>query len=334
MHRTFLFALRTVLPRLSLLLCFFWSNATGDDMTSTFAIGGARIDISIDSANGRISQGDLMRWVKSAAESVTAYYGRFPLPHVFLRIEGSGRRGVHGGLTSERDGGTISIHVGSGTTPTDFADDWRLTHEMLHLAFPSVDDRHHWMEEGISTYVEPIARIRAGHLTARRMWADLVRDLPQGLPEDGDRGLDHTHTWGRTYWGGALFCLLADIEIRRQTNQRKGLEDALRAILDAGGDIRNSWKLEKAIEIGDRATGTRVLAKLYGQMKDQPLNTDLDALWKQLGLIREGNSIRFDDAAPLAAVRRAITDAAETKSSSARAARPLAIFAGRTAGRM
>src|SRR5260370_28547747 len=35
-----------------------------------------------------------------------------------------------------------------------------------HLAFPSVDEKHHWIEEGIATYVEPIARIPAGHLTA------------------------------------------------------------------------------------------------------------------------------------------------------------------------
>jgi hypothetical protein len=70
------------------------------------------------------------------------------------------------------------------------------------------------------------------------MWADLVRDMPKGLPEPGDQGLDNTHTWGRTYWGGALFCFLADIEIRKQTKNEKGLQDALRGILNAGGDIR------------------------------------------------------------------------------------------------
>jgi len=42
-----------------------------------------------------------------------------------------------------------------------------------------VDERHHWIEEGIATYVEPIARIHAGHLKAERMWFDLVRDMPK-----------------------------------------------------------------------------------------------------------------------------------------------------------
>jgi hypothetical protein len=178
---------------------------------------------------------------------------------------------------------------------------------MVHLAFPSVDEKHHWIEEGIATYVEPIARIQAGNLKAEQMWLDLVRDMPQGLPQVGDRGLDHTHTWGRTYWGGALFCLLADIEIRRQTNNGKGLEHALRGILDAGGDIRREWNLEDALRIGDHAVGVNVLESLYAKMKDMPVTVDLDSLWKQLGVQLDGAGVRVDDNATLAAVRRAIT---------------------------
>ena len=58
----------------------------------------------------------------------------------------------------------------------------------------------------------------------------MVDGMPQGLPAAGDQGLDNTHIWGRTYRGGAMFCLLADIEIRKQTGNAKGLLDALRAI--------------------------------------------------------------------------------------------------------
>jgi hypothetical protein len=304
-------------------------------MTSTFAIGGARIDVNIGAGKGEISQSDLMRWVKSAAESVTAYYGRFPLPHLFLRINTFDGRGVRHGQTFASDGGLITIRVGSVTSPAELADDWMLTHEMLHLAFPSLEGNHHWMEEGLSTYVEPIARVRAGHWTAQQMWAELVRDLPNGLPQEGDPGLDHTHTWGRTYWGGALFCFIADVEIRRKTQNKKGLEDALRGILDAGGDIRQDWDLEETLKIGDGATGTDVLVKLYEKMKDQPVNVDLAALWKDLGVISDDGAVHFEDDAPLAAVRRSITAGASVKAAgAAAAARPLTIFAGRTPGRV
>lgn len=318
-----------------LLLLFPLLSATAEEMTSTFVIGGARVDVTMDARKLDVSQAELMRWVKSAAESVTAYYSRFPVPHLALRIASFEGTGVRHGQTFGRDGGLITISVGNKTPPAQLAQDWMLTHEMVHLAFPSVERTHHWMEEGLSTYVEPIARIRAGHWTARQMWMDLARDLPKGLPEEGDQGLDNTHTWGRTYWGGALFCFLADVEIRRQTNNEKGLEDALRGILNAGGDIREDWALEDALKAGDRAAGVDVLVKQYEKMKDHPVNVDLAALWKELGVESDGQTIHFREDAPLAAIRRSITDGGAAMPHVAEAAaRPLTIFAGRTAGRL
>jgi hypothetical protein len=139
------------------------------------------------------------------------------------------------------------------------------------------------------------------------MWFELVRDLHQGLPEPGDRGLDYTHTWARTYWGGALFCFLADVEIHKRTNNREGFDEALRGILNAGGDIQRDWDLTKALRIGDQSTGVLVLIPLYDKMKGQPYEVDLPAMWKELGVERKGDTVRFVDSAPLAATRQAIT---------------------------
>ena len=132
-------------------------------------------------------------------------------------------------------------------------------HELVHLGFPSLPRRHHWAEERLATYVEPIVRARAGELSAEKVWGNLVRGLPQGLPGRGDEGLDRTLTWGRTYWGGALFWLLADVEIRERPGNRLGLEDALRPLVAQGGSIAERWPLQRALEVGDRAVGTRVL---------------------------------------------------------------------------
>jgi hypothetical protein len=278
------------------------------EMNSTFLIGNSRIDVQVEKGSLGASNQDLLQWVHWASDSVTTYYGRYPVPSVLLRIIPSSGRGVHGGKTfAGNGGGFIRIDVGSETTMAGLTSDWMLTHEMVHLAFPSVADSHHWIEEGIATYVEPIARVRARHLDAREMWFELVRDLHQGLPEPGDRGLDNTHTWARTYWGGALFCFLADVEIHKRTNNRSGLDDALRGILNAGGDIRRDWELTQALSIGDRSTGVSVLIPLYDKMKSQPYEADLPAMWKELGVEREGETVRFIDSAPLAATRRAIT---------------------------
>jgi hypothetical protein len=251
---------------------------------------------------------DLNGWVQRAGEAVCTYYGKFPVARLTMDVHLRGGAGVHAGTTYPEDGGYINISVGSETTPAQLDNDWMLTHEMIHLAFPSMSRRHHWIEEGISVYVEPIARVQAGQLTTERMWSDVIRDMWQGEPASGDRGLDNTHTWGRTYWGGAIFCLEADLRIRKQTKNKKGLQDALRGILNAGGNITQDWEIERALAVGDKATGTTVLTDLYNEMRDQSSEVDLSALWKQMGMQRlPDGSVRFDGSTSMAAEREAIT---------------------------
>ncbi len=273
----------------------------------SLAIGGGQIEIAFPPNDRDFPRTFALEWITTAARAVTKYYGRYPVAHLRIRIrEVAGDRIDSGRTFGTRDGGVITVSVGRSTTAAHFDSDWLMTHEMVHLAFPSVPDRHHWIEEGLATYVEPIARARVGNLRAQQAWSNIVRDMPQGLPESADRGLDHTPTWGRTYWGGALFCLLADVEIRRQSANAKGLEDALRGITRAGGSISVDWSLERALKAGDGATGVPVLQELYAQMKDSPHPVDLDQLWKQLGIERHGSTVVLHDDAPLAAVRKAI----------------------------
>lgn len=253
----------------------------------------------------------LLKWVSNATTAVTLYYGQFPISRATLKIQiAGGEDGVLGGTTWDRGGSAFTrITLGQHTTEAQLNQDWTLTHEFIHMGFPSVPREHHWIEEGIATYVEPIARVQAGQLTAEKIWSDMVRSMPKGEPASFDKGLDNTHTWGRTYWGGALFCLLADVQIRERTDNHKGLQDALRAILKAGGNIEADWPITRAFQTGDSATGVPVLSELYDRMKAAPVQVDLPALWKRLGIELRGRSVIFDDSAPLAAVRRAITAA-------------------------
>ena len=277
----------------------------------TLHIGGSSIQLDFGPGATDLPPDRIVAWVENAATSVAVYYGRFPVPRDRILVEfAPGGRGVEHGTTWGGVGGFPAftrIRVGEHTTQQDLDNDWMMTHELVHTAFPSMADEHHWIEEGIAVYVEPIARVQNGLLRPEKIWADMLRDMPQGNPQPFDRGLDHTHTWGRTYWGGAQFCLLADVTIRKQTHNQKGLQDALRGIVAAGGTIDQDWPIEKAFAVGDRATGTHVLTDLYEQMRDKPVPVDLDALWKELGVEQTPGGVRLDDTAPLANIRKAIT---------------------------
>ena len=182
-----------------------------------------------------------------------------------------------------------------------------MVHEMVHLALPDMSERYNWLSEGLAVYVEPIARVQAGDLTAREIWQAMMRDMPKGLPRDGDRGLDNTPTWGRKYWGGAMFCLLADVEIRKQTNNRLGLQDAMRGVLAAGGNHEVDWPIDRILSTADKAVSLDALTHLHDEMGPNPVAPDLDGLWRELGVGTHDGEVEFDDHAPLAAIRAAIT---------------------------
>jgi len=276
------------------------------------AFGDLRVEtglltVAIAKVPRRQSEEELLGWIRDSAALIERYFGRFPADGALLLVLPARGHQIHGRCRGT-GGASILFTLGTEVDLAEARRSWELVHEMVHLGFPSLPRRHLWVEEGLATYVEPIARARVGELSAGKVWGDLVRGLPQGLPRQGDEGLDRTHTWGRTYWGGALFWLLADVEIRERTGNRFGLEHALRAVVAQGGSIAQRWPLRRALEVGDRAVGTKVLEELYAKMGSAPTEVDLGALFRRLGVALRGTAVEFDDLAPLAPIRRAITE--------------------------
>ncbi|HLC09170.1 MAG TPA: hypothetical protein VJK06_07785 [Methyloceanibacter sp.] len=275
--------------------------------TTPLSIGGGRLDVAFAPGEFVLPRSALMTWLKMSAEAVSVYFGKFPVASARVLIVPEAGGDVQGGTSFAYRGAAIRFIVGSDATQSELRDDWIAVHEMTHLGLPDVGETHLWLAEGVATYVEPIARVQAGQLTAEKIWGDMVRDMKKGLPEQGDRGLDRTPTWGRTYWGGAMFCLLADIEMRKQTGNKAGLQQALRGVIAAGGNMEEDWPVERVFSTADRATRTTVLADLYAKMAMEPYAQDLEALWRDLGISVTGGKLTFDDSAPLASIRRAIT---------------------------
>jgi hypothetical protein len=250
---------------------------------------------------------DVRAWIDQATQAIDAYYGHFPVAHARLLVERVDGSGVRWARTFAHSGAFIRLGVGGQTTATEFASDWILTHEFVHLALPQLADEHDWLQEGAATYVEPVARAQAGQLSPEQVWAEFALDMPNGLPAEGDRGLDFTATWARTYWGGALFCLVADVKIRTRTGNRAGLQQALRAILEGGGTLEHRWTIREALKAGDAATGVDVLTQMYEEWRAAPVQVDLPRLWRELGVEPQGRQATLRDDAPLAHIRRAIT---------------------------
>lgn len=298
MHGTRLFLLLLSFPSLAMAAEHAPAAVTHDDP----------VHVDFKATGLTVTQDEVLQWIHTAQRAVTHYYGRYPVAQVVIEVDSRpGSRGPSGVTYGDEDGALIKLGIGQEMSDADLQTSWVMTHEMVHLAFPQLADNQHWAEEGQATYIEPIARAEIGDLGVDYLWKETLEGMPKGLPEAGDEGLDRTATWGRTYWGGALFYLMADVQIRERTHNRYGLQDALAAVVAAGGNVETRSSLDHAFGVADVAVGVPVLEELYAQWRDKPVQVDLPALWKKLGVSLEDGKVVYDDTAPDAAIRKAIT---------------------------
>ena len=270
-------------------------------------VTGARLELQFDPAFDAAARAELRRWVDRSASTVADYFGGFPLDKVELLMQASSANGVQGGTAFAKPQPYLRLRVNPRASAEQLRQDWVLVHEMTHLALPQLARQHAWLHEGVATYVEGVARCRSGLIRPNELWAGLVAGMPKGQPEPDDRGLDHTPTWGRTYWGGAMFCLLADVQMRQRSNGQVGLQQALRGVLAQGGNYAQAWPLAKLLAVADRAVGQTSLTELHALMGACPAPVALSELWQDLGVVdlpEAGVSLRDD--APLARWRLAI----------------------------
>jgi hypothetical protein len=217
-----------------------------------------------------------------------------------------GRGGVPFGKLLPESGPGIVVLLGEHTSEPELYRDWVLVHELFHVGSPSFQDEGKWFDEGLATYFEPIIRARAGFVSEHDVWKEFLTYMPRGLAVMTERGLEHGQSYADTYWGGGLFCLLADVEIRRDSVE-KGLEDGVRAVLAQGGVASEVWELSRSLAVADAALPTPVLARLAERHARRGSPVDLPGLFRDLGVsLAPDGGVRFDESAPLASVRRSL----------------------------
>ena len=270
-----------------------------------------RSQIEVVTLPGRLeaSPALLSRWLRESAEAVAGFWGGFPVERacVVLIPTAEYDRVAHGKVVAA-GGATVVIQLGADADEAALFDDWILVHELFHLGFPSMLGGGKWLDEGLATYYEPIIRARAGWRSPEMVWAEMSSDMPRGLAAVEQVGVEQTGSYAGIYWGGAILSLLADVEARRRSAGRVGLEDGLRAIVAAGGDASQMWPVERAVALIDARLGAPTLAPLVERHGKTGSPVGLPALMRALGVERAGGGVTLIDEAPLAAVRRAIVN--------------------------
>jgi hypothetical protein len=253
---------------------------------------------------GDTTRPQIVDWVKRTVEAEANYWHGFTTDQLLVGLVPQPRPGVGYGRTQPGGGVTIMIEVGEHADARRLFNDWVLVHELIHSGMPFIRGRGTWFMEGSATYIEPIIRARAGWKTEEEVWQEWVRDMPQG---EGVFARGLAQAGGReNYWGGAIFMLLADLAIRRDSDGAKGLEDCIAGALWAGLGGADRVGMDAYAQACDAATGTKAMSVLLDKHFYNAQPVDLGKLWKELGVARVGGRIALDDSAPLARWRKMI----------------------------
>ncbi len=276
------------------------------EMTST------RAEVAVLDGPLTVERATLERWLSSALRAASTMYGRFHCPRIHLAIVpvGPGSRPVGFGLVRRGGGPSVMLFVHENADAEALAMDWTVVHELSHLGLPRMFQEDRWIAEGFATYYQEVLRARAGLIEPEQAWGNLVAGFERGR-YDGRRGslwrdAERMQGIARIYWAGAAFMLDADVRFRQRGNSLDYWVERLRPQWEGTTD---AWHGLDVIARLDRLFGeplARPLAIEYGRMRSYP---DTDALLRRLGVVPLGDRrVRFDDTAPLAGIRRAITE--------------------------
>ncbi|HEY4220705.1 MAG TPA: hypothetical protein VGO62_05165, partial [Myxococcota bacterium] len=179
-----------------------------------------------------------------------------------------------------------------------------------------------WLNEGLATWHQDLLARTAGLLRSDRdYWQELLRGLDTGAARaaedkmalaDASARMHEDGTYQHAYWAGVAVVFLAEVEARKQGASVDDFVRAVRARFPVDDRPRGALELLAAIDDGSSHKGAiaaRALASVFGRYRTAPFPPVDDAL-RALGVRRTpGGDVIFDDAAPLADIRRAITRA-------------------------
>lgn len=304
----------------SFLFLVFAASTTSMANVTQVEVAGATLHIEIQQPIDDERASELVDWVKSTAENVTLTYGRFPNPAPIIIVKPARSMGWDGddravtfGRVTRRGDETIELFVNPDRPIEEFYSDWTATHEFSHLMLPLLSQRYRWISEGFASYYQNILLARAGHYTKEFAWERLTAGFERGRVSNPDLSLNQAgdaRVRGarmKIYWSGAAIALLADVELRQRSGGAESLDTVLGDLQRCCLPSRRRWSGPDLFRRLDSFLESPVFMPLYRKHANEAGFPSTAALIDALGVETSGNGIEFDNDAPLAEIREALS---------------------------
>lgn len=268
--------------------------ALGKLTNTTLDIQGTSVRVSVVGAASAPTLAVLRAWVDAGARAVAKLYGRFPVhdTQVFVVPLGPGPDPVPWGEVVRGGGDAVHLYVDGNRGLAELNANWVLCHELSHLLHPYVSHGGSWLPEGIASYYQNVARARAGLLEPAAAWKKLESGFARGRQQttggralaDATNTLMHAGQYMRVYWSGAAIALIADVELRRQSNGAMSLDRVLDELGQCCLPTRNRWRPAMLMAKMDAIAGTDTFMRLYEMYVKKPVFPDVGEVFNSLGL--------------------------------------------------
>jgi hypothetical protein len=253
----------------------------------------------------------LQRWISESAEATKTVSGRFPLRDAYVRVQQIDSRDsspVPWGQTRRRRETGVLLYVRRNADYEALRGDWTAVHELSHLYHPYLGDSGRWLAEGLASYYQNVFRARAGMLDADDAWERLDAGFLRGKAATSTVRMDAIGRGRggtmRVYWAGAAYWLEADLALRRErgTSLDAVLDEYARCCLDGNATLAP----DAFIAALDHLAGGELLTALYRRHAALREFPALDSAYRQLGIERSGNGLRFAETHDAVRLRKAI----------------------------
>ncbi len=307
----------------------FRFDATPSDWTDLVAFGrfestlmsvpGGRLRLSILPGDPAADHHALQEWMLEIGEAISSIFGQLPVqsPQVLVVPINSGNGPVPWGHVRRGGGASVHLFVNQTLDLDTFVEDWTAAHEFSHLFHPYLGSSGRWLAEGIASYYQNISRARVGQLTQLAAWQKLHAGFGRGRKASGkqtlrqaNRRLREQGAYMRVYWTGAAIAMLADVELRQQSQGRVSLDTVLAEFAACHLPSDKMWRVRDFLNTLDKIGETDIFMSLYHRYADNSRFPDLNGAYQMLGLsVDRDGELQLGNRAPGLAMRTEMTGA-------------------------
>lgn len=258
------------------------------------------------------------QWLQQVSAALQTVHGDMPQDEfrVVLRESSRYRSTVPWGQVKRGEPDTVLLVINPGAGVKNLLSDWTAFHELSHLMLPYRGYGDIWLSEGLATYYQNIVQARAGLFDEQTMWQRLVAGFKRG---ERDRRWQHatlelvsdnlreTRQYMRVHWSGVLYWLHMDIALREQGSS---LDLALKKLKTCcQGQQLSAWQIVHTL---DRLYQTQQFSRQFEAFRSSLALPDYHDTLNALGVVADHESLIFNDHAPNAVIRKALSQSAQS----------------------